>query len=1055
MISDIFITRPRMAIVIAIVITIAGLVSIFSIPVAQYPDIAPPIVRVSATYPGADANTLEESVAQPMESVVNGVSGMRYMKSTSSNSGSYQLNVAFQLDVQPDIATVNVQNRSKQAEAKLPEQVRRLGLSIDKVSTSLLQVFAFHSTDAGHDQLFLSNFVTINIIDELKRINGVGDVLNFVAQDYAMRIWIDPDKLANLNLTPQDIISAVSNQNTQAAAGRIGAAPISNDQKLQLTITTKGRLASAEEFGKVIVRSNTDGSVVRVADVARVELGGKDYDAAGSFDGQPAVPIGIYLAPGANAVAVAKAVSQKIEELRPRFPAGVTFSYIYNTAEFVSAMIEKVIHTLIEAFILVAIVVFLFLGRWRATLIPLLAVPVSVIGTFAVLLAAGFSANMISLLAMVLVIGLVVDDAIVVVENVERIMEEHPELSPAEATRKAMGEITGAVIAITLVLLSVFVPIAFLPGSGGVLFRQFAVTISAAMIISAIMALTLAPALCALLLKPGHAKGIMKTVSGVINATGNGFTAVIARLVRIAFISVAVVAGLVLLSGYFMKHTPSGFLPAEDQGYLITVMTLPPGASINRTQAAMQKAQDIIRQERTADHIIGIAGFDLLAGGRASNTGVMFVRLKDYAGRTSREDHAVAVAQRLSRALAALPDGFVMALNPPAIPGMGTTGGFEFMLEALQGQSPAEMAAVARGLIQAASQRTELTGVFTTFEASTPQVRLAIDRDKVAVLGVNLSDLFAVLQASLGGYYINDFNTLGRTWQVQIQAAEAFRKSINQIYDIKVKNKSGEMVPLSAVLTVNIEASPRNITRYNNYRAISITGQPAPGHGEGDALAAMEELARTTLPQGYSFEWTGQALETKVSAGQAPLVMGFGILFAYLFLVALYESWNIPVPVLLSVSAAVLGAVLGLWLMGGNFDLYAQIGSIVLIALAAKNAILIVEVAVQHRHEGKDVIESAIQASHQRFRPVMMTSIAFIAGLIPLLLAHGPGSDSMYAVSLPVIWGMSAASVVGVLLIPMLYVVFQRLREWKLFDRGKPAADGMVAATDAAVASKD
>ena len=1042
MISDIFITRPRMAIVIAIVITIAGLVSIFSLPVAQYPDIAPPIVRVAATYSGADANTLEESVAQPMESVINGVSGMRYMKSTASNSGAYQLNVAFSLDVSPDIATVNVQNRSKQAEAKLPEDVRRLGISVDKVSTSLLQVFAFHSSDTSHDQLFLSNFVTINIIDELKRINGVGDVTNFGAQDYAMRIWIDPDKLANLNLTPQDIITAVANQNTQAAAGRIGAAPISNDQKLQLTITTKGRLVTPEEFGKIIVRSNTDGSVVRVSDVSRIEMGGKDYDAAGTFDGKPAVPIGIYLAPGANAVSVAQAVTKKLEELKPRFPAGVTFSYIYNTAEFVSAMIEKVIHTLVEAFVLVALVVFLFLGRWRATLIPLLAVPVSVIGTFAVLLAAGFSANMISLLAMVLVIGLVVDDAIVVVENVERIMEEHPELSPADATRKAMNEITGAVIAITLVLLSVFVPIAFLPGSGGVLFRQFAVTISAAMLISAIMALTLAPALCAVLLKPGHPTGIMKVISGFINATGRGFTSLVSRLVRIAILSLVAVGAFALLSGLLVRNTPTGFLPSEDQGYLITVLTLPPGASINRTQAAMQKAETIIRQDKAAANIIGVAGFDILAGGRASNTGVLFVRLKDYNERTSREDHAVFVAQRLSRSLASLPDGFVMALNPPAIPGMGTTGGFEFILEGLRGQDPAEMAAVARGLIQAASQRPELTGVFTTFEASTPQVRLVIDRDKVAVLGVNLSDLFAVLQASLGGYYINDFNIFGRTWQVQIQAEEAFRKSINQIYDIKVKNRSGEMVPLSAVMTATVEASPRNITRYNNYRAISITGQAAPGHGEGDALNAMEDLARTTLPQGYSFEWTGQALETKMSAGQAPIVIGFGILFAYLFLVALYESWNIPLPVLLSVMAALLGAVFGLWAMGGNFDLYAQIGSIVLIALAAKNAILIVEVAVQHRAEGKDLIPSAVEASHQRFRPVMMTSIAFIAGLIPLLIAHGPGSDSMYAVSLPVIWGMTAASVVGIFLIPMLYVVFQRLREFKLFGRGTPPQDG-------------
>jgi len=1037
MISDIFIKRPRLAIVIAIVITIAGLISILSIPVAQYPDIAPPTVQVTATYSGADAKTVEESVAQPLESAVNGVSDMRYMKSTSSNDGGYALSVSFALTANPDIATVNVQNNTKQAETKLPEVVRRSGLSIKKVSTSLLQVFAFHSSKPEHDQLFISNFVTINIVDELKRVPGVGDVVNFGARDYAMRIWIDPARLADLQLSTQDVIAAVVSQNTQAAAGRIGAAPLSQDQQLQLTITTKGRLVDPEEFGNIIVRSAPDGSFVRIRDVARVELGGQTYDAIGTFDGKPGSPMGIYLAPGANAVAVANAVSKRLEALKPRFPEGVTYSYIYNTADFVSQMIEKVMHTLIEAFALVALVVFLFLGRWRATLIPLLAVPVSVIGTFAVLLAVGFSANMISLLAMVLVIGLVVDDAIVVVENVERILEEEPELSVPEATHKAMSEITGAIIAITLVLLSVFVPVAFLPGSSGVLFRQFAITISAAMVISAIVALTLAPALCAVLLKPGHPKGIMKTVTGAINTTGNGFASIVTRLVRVAAVSLAVVLALGLATRHFMTVTPAGFLPAEDQGYLITIVTLPAGASLNRTTEAMDRAQEIIRNEPTVANIVAIAGYDLLGGGSASNSGVMFVRLTDYAARATRDAHATVVAQRLTRALIGLPQGMFFALNPPSIPGMGTIGGFEFILEALQGQDTAEMAAVARGLIQAASQRPELAGVFTTFDASTPQIRLTVDRDKVAVLGINLSDLFSVLQASLGSYYINDFNSFGRTWQVMIQAEKDYRKAISQIYDLQVKTSTGDMVPLSALVLADLEASPRAITRYNNYRAISITGNAAPGRGDGDAIAAMEDLARTTLPQGYGYEWTGQALETKAAAGQTGIVLGFGLLFAYLFLVALYESWNVPIPVLLSVSAAILGAIFGVWVVGANFDLYAQIGTVVLIALAAKNAILIVEVAVQLREEGKGIVESAIHASHQRFRPVMMTSIAFIAGLVPLLVAYGPGADSMFAVGLPVIAGMLAASLAGILIIPMLYVTFQHIREGNWLGRSK------------------
>ncbi|MEZ5899830.1 MAG: multidrug efflux RND transporter permease subunit [Hyphomicrobiaceae bacterium] len=1042
MISDIFIKRPRMAIVIALVITIAGLISILSIPVAQYPDIAPPTVQVAASYSGADARTVEESVAQPLESVVNGVSDMRYMKSTSSNDGSYTLSVSFSLAANPDIATVNVQNNTKQAEAKLPEDVRRSGLSIKKVSTSLLQVFTFHSSKPEHDQLFISNFVTINIVDELKRVPGVGDVVNFGARDYAMRIWIDPEKLASLNLTSQDVIAAVASQNTQAAAGRIGAAPLSEDQRLQLTITTKGRLTDPDEFGNIIVRGELDGSVVRVKDVARVELGGKTYDSISTFDGKPSSPLGVYLSPGANAVEVANAVSKRLEDLRPRFPEGITYSYIYNTADFVGQMIDKVVHTLGEAFALVALVVFVFLGRWRATLIPLLAVPVSVIGTFAILLAVGFSANMISLLAMVLVIGLVVDDAIVVVENVERILEEHPELTVPEATHKAMSEITGAIIAITLVLLSVFVPVAFLPGSSGVLFRQFAITISAAMVISAIVALTLAPALCAVFLKPGHPKGIMKTITGAINATGNGFASVVTRLVRVAAVSLAVVFALGLATRFLMSATPAGFLPAEDQGYLITVVTLPAGASLNRTQEAMLKAEAILRKEPTVGNVVSIAGFDLLGGGSASNSGVMFSRLKDYDLRTSPNAHSTVVAPRLTRALAVIPDGMFFTLNPPSIPGMGTTGGFEFMLEALQGQELSEMAAVARGLILAASQRPELTGVFTTFDASTPQIRLTIDRDKVAVLGVNLSDLFSVLQSSLGSYYINDFNSFGRTWQVMVQAEQDYRKSISQIYDLKVKNASGEMVPLSSLVLADLEASPRAITRYNNYRAISITGNAAPGHGDGDAIQAMEELARTTLPNGYGYEWTGQALETKAAAGQTGIVLGFGLLFAYLFLVALYESWNIPIPVLLSVSAAILGAIFGVWVMGANFDLYAQIGTVMLIALAAKNAILIVEVAVQLREEGNDIVHAAIHASHQRFRPVMMTSIAFIAGLVPLIIAHGPGADSMYAVGLPVIFGMLAASFAGILIIPMLYVTFQHLREGNWFGRRNARGEG-------------
>ena len=1043
MIFDVFIRRPRLAMVISLVITLAGAIAIAVIPVAQYPDIAPPTVRVTASYAGADARTVEESVAQPLENAINGVSGMRYMKSTSVNDGSYTLNVSFDLSTNPDIATVNVQNRSRLAEAKLPQDVRTTGLTISKVSTDLLQVFMFHSEDASHDQLFLSNFVTLNILDELKRVSGVGDASIFGARDYSMRIWIDPQKLASFGLSTGEVIAAIQSQNVQAAAGRIGAAPLSDDQRLQLTITTKGRLSSTDEFGAIVVRSETDGSFVRLRDVARIELEAASFDTVARYGGRPVAPVGIYLSPGANAVAVAQSVTKRLEELKVRFPKGVGYSYVYNTAAFVSAMMEKVVTTLIEAFVLVAIVVFVFLGRWRPTIIPLLAVPVAVIGTFAVLLAMGYSANTISLLALVLAIGIVVDDAIIVVENVERVMEEEPHLSPQDATRKAMSEIAGPVVAITLVLLSVFVPIAFLPGSSGVLFRQFAITISAAMVISAINALTLSPALCSLILKPGHPIGLMRRITNAINRVGDGYAWIVARLVRVAILSLLLLAGFGAATWAVFKATPSGFLPEEDKGFLITVFNLPPGASLNRTSEAARKGEAIMLQDPAVEAVVAIIGLDFLGGGTSPSAGVMFVRLKDYNLRKTRDLHSSAVAARLSRALAPLPDGFFLALNPPAISGIGQAGGFEHILEALEGQEPTAIAAVMRGLIVAANQNPSLSRVFSTYEAATPQVKLEIDRDKVQVLGIRLSDVFGALQATLGGFYVNDFNLFGRTWTVRMLAEKEYRGSIDSIYAIQVKNKDGQMIPLSAIARASLDVGPKSIVRYNNYRSVSINGSPAPGRGDGEAIAAMEQVAKATLPAGYAYEWTGQALEQKLSAGQTPIVIGFAVVFAFLFLVALYESWNVPIPVLLSVVVAVLGAMLSLYLTKQSFVLYAQIGIVVLIALAAKNSILMTEFSLARRAEGQAIEQSAVSGAHQRFRPVMMTSFAFIAGLVPLVRATGPGADSMYAVGLPVLAGMLAASILGIFMIPMLYVVFQRLRERRWTGNKDEPEDGM------------
>lgn len=1029
MIYDVFIRRPRLAMVISILIVLVGLISMAVIPVSQYSAIAPPTVRVTTSYPGADAATVEESVAQPIESRVNGTEGMRYMKSTSGADGSYSLTVSFAVGTDPDINAVNVQNRAGLAESSLPEEVTRNGLSVIKVSTDLLQVFSFYSPDTTLERLFISNYVNLNVVDEIKRVAGVGDVIIFGAANYAMRVWIDPERLNSLKLTADDLIAAIRSQNVQAAAGRIGAAPVSEDQSLQLTITTKGRLTTVEEFGNVIVRAESDGSFVRLKDLARIELSAESFDSTARYRGGPSAAIGIYLSPGANAVNTAEAVTTRLAQLAERFPDGLEYTAMFDTAEFVNAMIETVIQTLFEAFVLVGIVVFLFLGRLRPTLIPLIAIPVSIIGALAVMHALGFTANTVSLLALVLAIGIVVDDAIIVVENVERVMHEQPELSPAQATSKAMSEIAGPVIAITLVLLSVFVPVAFLPGSAGVLFRDFAVAISAAMVISAINALTLSPALCALLLRPGRPIGPMRKVSAVIDRIGLNYAGVIKRLVRISAVSIAVVIGVGIASGWLFQHVPDGFVPEEDKGVMFIVATLPPGTSINRTDVAVKKAEDIITADPAVDSVVSVLGNDFLGGGTASNAALMIAKLKPYADRTSPDLGVQAVIGRLFGALATIPDGSFIPLNPPAIMGLGQVSGFEYVLEALEGQDPAVLAAVMRGLIVAGNEKPEIARMFSAFEAETPQVRLDVDREKAQALGVEIADIFRALQVTLGGFYVNDFNLYGRVWTVRLQAEQSARASIDNIKAIEVRNKSGEMVPLSVLATTALDVGPRLLVRYNNYRAAIINGLPAAGVGQGEAIDAMHALSNETLPDGFAYEWTGMALEQQLSAGQTPIVLGLAVVFAFLFLVALYESWNAPIPVLLSVVVAVFGALVGLWIGGLNFDLYAQIAIVVLIALAAKNAILINSFSLEKRAEGVGLLDSAVAGARLRFRPVMMTSLSFIGGLIPLVLASGPGAGSMVAVGVPVFAGMLAASIFGIFLIPMLYALFQGWRE--------------------------
>ncbi|WP_323592022.1 efflux RND transporter permease subunit [Aliarcobacter butzleri] len=1027
MISSFFIKNPVFAGVLSIIIFLTGIIAMFNLPIEQYPRVLPPQIIVSTSYPGASADTIAKTVAAPLEEQINGAKNMLYMNSLAEDSGRLSINVFFEVGTNPDDAKINVNNRVQAALAKMPEQVQRQGVVVGERSPSILMFAMLQSPNKTFDSIYLSNYALLNLVESLKRVKGVGDAMIFGAKDYSIRIWMDPLKLSKYSLATTDVITAIKEQNNQYAAGKIASEPIAQKQMYTYTIRTPQRFENPEQFGNIVIRSNEDGSSLRLKDIATIELGASDYSVTTRLNNAPSIPIGVFLQSGANSLETADAIKKALEDASKSFPEDMTYSIPYDSTDFITASIHEVVKTFVEALALVILIIFLFLQSWRATIIPFIAVPVSIVGAFAGMYALGFSINLLTLFGLVLAIGIVVDDAIIVIENIERHMEEGK--TPKEAAFIAMKEVTGALIAIILVLGAVFIPVAFMGGLSGEMYRQFAITIVISVVISGFVALTLTPALCVKVLKnkKHEPKGFFKWFNDSFTKATQGYSVIVKKSIRFSLISVLLYAGLLFISWDMFKSMKTGLLPDEDQGTIFVFGFNPPGYSMSKSLELSEEINKIIAEDPSVNNIITLAGYDFTTSAQRSHTVATIIKLKDWSKRPNPEQEAQALLAKFSKQLMGTTEGFSFAVVPPPIMGMSVTGGFDMYVQDRKGGTIEDLGKIVNQIVEKAKTRPELMGVRTALAANIPQFQIDVDTEKAKAKGVSLSDIYSTINATFGSYYVNDFSLYGRTYKVNLQAKDEFRNNVDDFQYVYVRSDKGELLPINSFINYKKVVGADIVERFNLFQAAKVSGQPAAGYSSGDSLRAIEEVANEVLPEGYTISWTGTAYQEKQIGGSSAQAFIFGIVFLFLILCALYERWLLPLSVVLAVPFAIFGAILATNIRSLDNNIYFQIGLLVLAGLAAKNAILIVEFAIQKQKEGIKLVDAALEAAKVRLRPIIMTSLAFTVGVMPLAISSGAGAASKHSIGTGVVGGMLTATFIAILFIPLFFVLISRL----------------------------